>query len=307
MAVIGEAGESTGAAPAASTNEAPEADVIAPVAASAPVAAPTPAAGSADQSAADLRRTKSTPVVRKIAKEHGIDIAQVSGSGLDGRVTKKDILAFIESGAAAAAAAPAAPAQPAAASTAGVQVGIPMNPVSLYANDRTEPMSKMRRVISDRMIESKAYSAHVHTCFEIDYTRVDSLRRKYKARYAERGGKLTFTTFLAKAVINALGRHPIVNAAHDGQNVIYRGDINLGIAVALDWGLIVPVLKSADDLSMLALSKQIADKGERARTKKLSPDDWTDLLDHQSRCLRQSVGHADYTTAVGGDSGRRHD
>ena len=280
VAVIGEAGEATGSAPDTSTANAPEADASAPAVASAPApaAASTPAAGAGGQSAADLRRTKSTPVVRKIAKEHGIDIGQVSGSGLDGRVTKKDILAFIESGGAAAVAAPAAPAQPvAAAATAGVQLGIPMNPVSLYANDRTEPMSKMRRVISDRMIESKAYSAHVHTCFEIDYTRVDSLRRKYKTRYAERGGKLTFTTFLAKAVVSALGRHPIVNAAHDGQNVIYRGDINLGIAVALDWGLIVPVLKSADDLSMLALSKQIADKGERARTKKLSPDEVTGL------------------------------
>ena len=280
VAIIGEAGEATGSAPDTSTADAPEADASVPVAASAPApaAASTAAAGAGGQSAADLRRTKSTPVVRKIAKEHGIDIGQVSGSGLDGRVTKKDILAFIESGGAAAAAAPAAPTQPVApAATAGVQLGVPMNPVSLYANDRTEPMSKMRRVISDRMIESKAYSAHVHTCFEIDYTRVDSLRRKYKARYAERGGKLTFTTFLAKAVVSALGRHPIVNAAHDGQNVIYRGDINLGIAVALDWGLIVPVLKSADDLSMLALSKQIADKGERARTKKLSPDEVTGL------------------------------
>ena len=280
VAIIGEAGEATGSAPDTSTADAPEADASVPAVASAPApaAASTAAAGAGGQSAADLRRTKSTPVVRKIAKEHGIDIGQVSGSGLDGRVTKKDILAFIESGGAAAAAAPAAPTQPVApAATAGVQLGVPMNPVSLYANDRTEPMSKMRRVISDRMIESKAYSAHVHTCFEIDYTRVDSLRRKYKARYAERGGKLTFTTFLAKAVVSALGRHPIVNAAHDGQNVIYRGDINLGIAVALDWGLIVPVLKSADDLSMLALSKQIADKGERARTKKLSPDEVTGL------------------------------
>ena len=273
VAVIGEAGESAGAAtPAAATESAPAQD--APDAQSAPVIAPVSAQSAAGQSAADLRRTKSTPVVRKIAQEHGIDISQISGSGLDGRVTKKDILAFIDAGGASVAPAVTQVAQPAAAASgSGIQVGIPMTPVALYGNDRVEPMSKMRRVISDRMIESKAYSAHVHTCFEIDYTRVDTLRRKHKNAYAERGGRLTFTTFLAKAVVNALGRHPIVNAAHDGENVIYRGDINLGIAVALDWGLIVPVIKSADDYSMLALSKQIADKGERARTKKLAPDE----------------------------------
>ncbi|MEE2756478.1 MAG: dihydrolipoamide acetyltransferase family protein [Myxococcota bacterium] len=277
VAVIGEAGESAPAPSAASSADAAPAPQEAAVE---PAAGPAPAVAqsAAGQSAADLRRTKSTPVVRKIAQEHGIDIAQISGSGLDGRVTKKDILAFIDAGGASAAPAAVSSAPVAAASSgSGIQVGIPMSPVSLYGNDRIEPMSKMRRVISDRMIESKAYSAHVHTCFEIDYTRVDGLRRKYKSSYADRGGRLTFTTFLAKAVVNALGRHPIVNAAHDGENVIYRGDINLGIAVALDWGLIVPVIKSADDYSMLALSKHIADKGERARTKKLAPDEVSGL------------------------------
>ena len=127
------------------------------------------------------------------------------------------------------------------------------------------------------MIESKQYSAHVHTCFEVDYTHVDQLRRKHKNAYAERGGRLTFTTFLSKAVVSALQKHPIVNAAHDGQNVVYRGDINLGIAVALDWGLIVPVVKNADDLSLLGLSKQVADLGARARNKKLQPDEVSGL------------------------------
>ncbi len=223
--------------------------------------------------AAELRRVRSTPVVRRIAEEHGVDIARIGGTGLDGRVTKKDILAFIESGAAAPA--PAASARPAAPSApAGrVELGIPMIPVSVRENDTVEPMSGIRKATSDNMILSKHYSAHVHTCFEIDYTRVDQLRRKYKDQFAERGGKLTFTVFIAKAVVEALKAHPIVNAAHDGQNVVYRGSINLGIAVALDRGLMVPVIRDADDLSMLGLSKRIADLSDRARRKKLMPQE----------------------------------
>jgi len=267
VAVIGEAGESTGTpAPSEAAAAEPEAQ---DVAASPSTSTAGTSSTSAHASAAELRRIKSTPVVRKIAQANHINIGDVTGTGLDGRVTKKDILAFIDAGGAAA----AAPAM----STTTVQAGIPMKPVKPRENDRVEPMSKMRRVISDRMIESLAYSAHVHTCFEVDYSQIDSLRRKYKSTYAERGGRLTFTTFLAKATISALQRHPIINASHDGQNVVYRGDINLGIAVALDWGLIVPVIKSADDLSLLALSKQIADKGERARSKKLAPDEVSGL------------------------------
>jgi 2-oxoglutarate dehydrogenase E2 component (dihydrolipoamide succinyltransferase) len=123
------------------------------------------------------------------------------------------------------------------------------------------------------MIQSKQYSAHVHTCFEVDYTRVDALRRKYKNPYSERDAKLTFTTFIARATIKALQAYPIVNASHDGENIIHRGDINLGIAVAIENGLIVPVIQGADELSMLGLSKRIADLGERARGKKLKPED----------------------------------
>ncbi len=237
-----------------------------------------------EMSAAELRQTRSTPVVRKIADEHGVDIADVDGTGLDGRVTKKDILAYIDAGKHAQKAAPrqaerpAAPQQPQqprqqAPSDGKVTLGVPMNPVRMRDNDSYEPMSRMRRTISDRMIQSKQYSAHVHTCFEVDYGKVDALRRKYKKPYGERGAKLTFTTFLARAAVKALQQHPIVNAAHDGENIIYRGDINLGIAVAIEQGLIVPVIQSADELSMLGLSKRIADLGERARTKKLKPDD----------------------------------
>lgn len=287
VAVIGEAGESTGAsAPAAAAPEpepaAPAAPAAAPAAAAAPaVAAPAANTPAAEMTAAELRRTKSTPVVRKIAAEHGVDIRQIAGTGLDGRVTKKDILAFIASGGAAQAAAPqvAAPSAPAAtapsapAAAGSVALGIPKVAVNVGPNDSVEPMSRMRQVISDRMVESKAYSAHVHTCFEVDYGKVNALRKKYKQQYADRGGRLTFTTFLAKAAVNALRKFPIVNSAHDGENVVYRGDINLGIAVALDWGLIVPVVKNADQVSLLGLSQQIADLGERARSKKLKPDE----------------------------------
>jgi 2-oxoglutarate dehydrogenase E2 component (dihydrolipoamide succinyltransferase) len=135
----------------------------------------------------------------------------------------------------------------------------------------------MRRTISDRMIQSKSYSAHVHTCFEVDYTRVDALRRKHKAAYEARGAKLTFTAFLAKATVDALRAFPVINSSHDGENVTYRGNINLGIAVALDWGLLVPVVKNADDLNVLGLSRSINDLGDRARNKKLQPDDLAGL------------------------------
>ena len=274
VAVIGAEGES---APSGSDGSATaEEPAPAAAAAAAPVvaASATPAAASgdkADMSAAELRRIRSTPVVRKIAAEHGINIAQIQGSGLDGRVTKKDILAFIDAGGASA---PIASSPGASSPGAGrVEMGIPMVPVKVAAGDRVESMTAMRRTISDRMIESKAYSAHVHTCFEVDYTRVNELRKRFKGQYADRGSKLTFTTFLAKAAVSALQAYPIVNSAHDGANVVYRQAINLGIAVALDNGLLVPVVRNADEQSVLALGKSIADLGQRARTKKLMPNE----------------------------------
>ena len=264
VAVIGAAGEEPsgggGAAAPVAVAEAP--------AAAATAAAPPVAAGRsrADMTAAELRKVRSTPVVRKIAAEHGVDISAIAGSGLDGRVTKKDILAHIDSGAA----------RPVAGSgprVGRVDLGVPMIPVKLRPGDTTERMSGIRKATSDNMILSKHYSAHVHTCFELDYTRVDGLRRKHKAAFAERGGKLTFTVFLAKATVEALKAFPVVNGAHDGENVVYRGAIGLGIAVALDRGLLVPVIQSADDLSMLGLSKRIADLSTRSRSKKLMPQD----------------------------------
>lgn len=280
VAVIGAANEAAAQHPVAATPKseipgAPAPVPPAPAAAQEP-AHPVEAKAREDMTAAELRRTRSTPVVRKIAQEHGVDIAHVSGSGIDGRVTKKDILAYVETGPKAAPApAPAAkPAAPAARAPAGkVDLGVPGVPVAARERDRVEPMTAMRRTISDRMIQSKQYSAHVHTCFEVDYSRVALLRDKFKNRYAERGVKLTFTAFLAKATIDALKAFPIVNAAHDGESVTYRGDINLGIAVALDNGLLVPVIKNADELSLQGLARSINDLGERARTKKLMPQE----------------------------------
>lgn len=270
VAVLGVAGETAAAAPVAAPTAA------APVAASAPAAPATaPAANipKAEMTAAQLRQLRSTPVVRRIAAEHGIDIAAISGTGLDGRVTKGDIEAFIKAGGAAQAGSKPVAAAPTTPSAGRVELGIPKKAVKPRAADRVEKMSAMRRIISDRMVESKAYSAHVHTCFEVDYTRVDALRRKHKAAFAARGTKLTFTSFIAMATVDALRAFPIVNSSHDGENVVYRGDINLGIAVAVDWGLLVPVIKDADDLSMIGLSKRILDLGTRARIKKLMPNE----------------------------------
>ena len=286
---MGAAGEATGqsvAAVAVAVAQPTPGASSAVVAPAAPLALSKP---RSEMTAAELRQTRSTPVVRKIAEEHGISLRDVSGTGSDARVTKKDIEAFIASGqhSAVAAPPPVAVTGPAAAKApagrvelgvpVGVPVGVPRVAVTAGAADRVEGMTPMRRTISDRMIQSKHYSAHVHTCFEVDYGRVDALRRKYKDPYAERGTKLTFTAFLARATVDALRAFPIVNSSHDGESVTFRGDINLGIAVALDWGLLVPVVKQADEKSLLGLSKSINDLGDRARKKKLVPDDLAGL------------------------------
>ena len=287
---LGAAGEAVASAPAAPAPAAAAAPAAAPAAAApaaaAPAAAPVAEKPRAEMTAAELRQLRSTPVVRALVEQHGLDLRRIPGSGQDGRVTKRDVEAYLESGAAAAPApassapkpaAPAAPAAPARAPVGKVELGVPKIAVTAGVADRVEPMTPMRRTISDRMIQSKQYSAHVHTCFEVDYGRVDALRKKHKDAYAARGVKLTYTAFLAKAAVDALRAFPIVNASHDGENVTYRGDINLGIAVALDWGLLVPVVKQADEKSLLGLARGINDLGERARTKKLQPDDVSGL------------------------------
>jgi 2-oxoglutarate dehydrogenase E2 component (dihydrolipoamide succinyltransferase) len=267
---------STGA-PSAAAQRAPAASGP-PVAAAPSPSAPKPAAappptarppdrptapvgkgGDGQETAEDRLRKKSTPLVRKIAAEHQVDIATIPGSGFAGRVTKQDILGYIER---APAAAPPAP---------GTRHPPPA--VEPWPGDRVEPMSKIRKITADHMIMSRRVSAHVTSFFEVDYTRIAELRRKHKASYAERGANLTYLAFIAKACAENLRAHAVVNAAVSGDTIIYRRDINVGIAVALDWGLIVPVVKHADELSLVGLARAISDLGERARAKKLSPDE----------------------------------
>ncbi len=226
---------------------------------------------SGGQSAEELRRTKSSPLVRKIAQEHGVDIANLEGTGLSGRVTKNDILSFIESGSSAPAATrTAAPAASAAA--AAPQPAAP--PIKPAEGDRVEQMSVMRKKIADHMVQSRRTSAHVTTVYEIDMTRIAKLREQHKDSFAERTGtKLSYMPFIFQAVNNALRKFPIFNAQVSGDQIIYKRDINLGMAVALDWGLIVPVIKNADDLSISGLARTANDLADRARTKQLKPDE----------------------------------
>ena len=224
------------------------------------VAAPK---GDGAETAEERLRRKSTPLVRKIAAEHQVDIATIPGTGFAGRVTKQDILGYIER-APTAVVVPTAP-------TPGPQ---PLAPaVEPWPGDRVEPFSKIRKITADHMIMSRRVSAHVTSFFEVDYSRVAELRRKHKAAGAERGVNLTYLAFIAKACAENLRKHSVVNAAVSGDSIIYRQDVNIGIAVALDWGLIVPVVKRADELSLSGLARAISDLGERARTKKLSPDE----------------------------------
>jgi len=226
----------------------------------------------------ERRRTKSSPLVRKIAQENNVDISRLQGSGVSGRVTKNDILDYLQQPEAAAAPSPALASgneggHPAPAESA---VAAPRPPAMTFApgeGDRIEPLSMMRKKIAQHMVLSKQTSAHVTTVFEVDFTNIDKLRRRHKDAYAERGAKLTFLPFVIQAVVQGLREFPVINASMDESSVTYHRDLNIGIAVALEWGLIVPVVKNADEKNILGLSKSINDLGERARTKKLSPDD----------------------------------
>lgn len=222
-----------------------------------PAAAPAEAAG----------RQRSSPLVRKIAQEHGVNIGQIAGSGIGGRVTKHDILGFIEKGG-------PAPPQATQAPQAAVAARAPETPY-VPSSERVDvqPMTVMRRKIAEHMILSQRTSAHVYSVFEVDYTKVDQIRKAKRAEYEREGVKLTFTSFIAKVVVDCLRRHGVINASLDGDNVLYKKDINLGIAVALDNGLIVPVVKQAHEKNILGLSRAIADVADRARSKRLSPDE----------------------------------
>jgi pyruvate dehydrogenase E2 component (dihydrolipoamide acetyltransferase) len=220
--------------------------------------------------AEEMRRTKSSPLVRKIAEEHGIDIKQLEGTGTSGRVTKNDILSFIESGATSQRAPGGAPPQVAQSAQTPPQAPA----VKPAEGDRVEQMSVMRRKISEHMVLSRRTSAHVTTVYEVDMTRIAKLRDENRDAFLERTGtKLTFMPFIFKAVTDAIRKFPIFNSQVTGDQIIYKRDVNLGMAVALDRGLIVPVIKRADDLSISGLARAANDLADRARTKQLKPDE----------------------------------
>jgi pyruvate dehydrogenase E2 component (dihydrolipoamide acetyltransferase) len=248
-------------APAAEKKAAP-----APVSSTPPApSAPPPAPAAAEE---ESEQARSSPLVRKIARENNVDLSQVTGSGLGGRITKQDIMAFLERPQAAVPA-PAASASPVAAQAPSPK---PAPPAAIPGD--LVPMTQMRKIIAQRMIESRRTSAHVHCMFEVDMTRIVNLRNKAKTGFEQRNNaRLTFMPFFVRAAIIALQQFPIVNASMEGESVRYHRHVNVGIAVALDWGLIVPVLKNADELNFLGLQRGITDLGERARNKKLMPQD----------------------------------
>jgi pyruvate dehydrogenase E2 component (dihydrolipoamide acetyltransferase) len=223
-------------------------------------------------------RVRSSPLVRKIARENNLDLRQVQGTGSAGRITKEDILGYLAKGGAAAPP-PATPAAkpsvtaPAPAPAAAKPAAPPVAPVAM-PGDELVPLTRMRSIIAQRMVDSKRTSAHVHTVFKIDMSRIVRIREKEKSKYEQRNGvKLTYMPFLSRAVIATLRKMPIVNASMEGDAIRYHKNINLGIAVALDWGLIVPVIRQAEDKSFLGVARAIVDLAERARAKKLKPED----------------------------------
>jgi pyruvate dehydrogenase E2 component (dihydrolipoamide acetyltransferase) len=259
----------------------------APATASAPASEPravgdaTGGNGAAETVEERLKR-KSTPLVRRMAAEHNVDISTIPGTGLAGRVTKNDITSYIEAGAVGqrGGGAGASPAEPrvdravAAQQPRGPAAPLPAAAtVDPWEGDRVEPWSRIRKLTADHMVMSRRVSPHVNTVFEIDYTRIAQIRARQKKAYAERGVNLTYLAFITKVVADNLRKHPVLNSAVSGESTLLRRDINIGIAVALDWGLIVPVIKHTDELSLLGVARAINDLGERARTKKLSPDE----------------------------------
>jgi 2-oxoglutarate dehydrogenase E2 component (dihydrolipoamide succinyltransferase) len=310
VAMIGDAGAPAAAAPApapatepAAPEPAPAAAAPAPAAAApaapaAPAAAPEPAASApaapaatpsagAPASEEDRLRKFSSPLVRNIAAQEGVDLSTISGTGAHGRVTKDDILSVVEakkSGAAPPAPAPtAAPAAAPAATVPPAQAPVPAQrptggfSVAAYGpneNVEIEPMSKIRQITAAHMVYSKATSAHVTTVFHVDFSKIAKLRARAKDGFFKKEAtKLTYMPFIFKAVVNGLKMYKQVNASIDGTNIVYKKDINLGMAVDLGHGLIVPVIKKADQLSLVGLAKTANDLADRARTKKLKPEE----------------------------------
>lgn len=249
----------------------------APVAEPAVSGAPAPAAGPSGQ------RVRTSPLVRKIAQEHRVDLTRVQGTGLGGRVSKKDILLYLESvksgeSPQAAAIEPPPAVQPAPARGAAQAAAEPAAPpLDFRGPTQIVPMTPMRRQIAEHMVLSKHTSPHVATVFEVEMTRVAKALADHAAEFERRNGiKLTYTPFIIRAAVEALKQVPVVNASVEGGNVIYKRDVNIGVAVALETGLIVPVIKHADEKSFLGIARALGDLATRARSKRLGVDDVLD-------------------------------
>jgi 2-oxoglutarate dehydrogenase E2 component (dihydrolipoamide succinyltransferase) len=248
----------------------------------APVAGPT-AETKEEEAHEDEGRQRLSPLVRRIAKEHNVDLAALSGkgTGIDGRITKSDILSYIEQGEKKEAA--RGPAQPEPAERTAAKTEQPAEaappsaqPVTFTGEVERVPLTAMRKAIAEHMVMSRRTSAHVTTLFEVDCSRILKAKDKQQSEFERSGARLTVTPFFVQAAANALKRFPIVNSSLEGDTIIYKRPINIGIAVNLEWGLIVPVIKSADEKNLLGLAKAINDIGDRARNKKLTPDDVKD-------------------------------
>jgi pyruvate dehydrogenase E2 component (dihydrolipoyllysine-residue acetyltransferase) len=287
VATIGQAGEqpaapsslNTGAVRAAASTQS-QGDgqtAAAPMPATAQAtrpAAPPERRGRGEPTKDDLRRQKSSPLVRRIAREHNVDIGQIAGSGIGGRVTKDDILGHLETRPIQPPETVPAVAEPHASEFAkpAISAKLPALPLGGERVD-IQPMSIMRKKIAEHMVLSRRTSAHVHSVFQVNFSFIEKIRAAKKSDYERMGAKLTYMAFIAKAVIDAIRRHPVINASIDGDNIIYKKDVNLGIAVALENGLIVPVIRNADEKNLLGLSRAIADVATRARNKQLKPEE----------------------------------
>ena len=262
--------------------------LAAPTAPQPTAAVATEPAGARIESIEERIRQRSSPLVRKIAQEQGLDIREIEGTGIYNRVTKNDILSFLEnrkvtgapatgsvaSGPAAATAPSAPPAQVSQPARMPAAEAAPRPALAITDRDEVVPMTKIRKITAENMILSKRTSAHVTTVFQVDYTNIAKLRERHKDAFlAKNGVKLTYLPFIFRAAIQALKEFPQVNASIDGENIVYHKDIHLGMAVALDWGLIVPVIKHADEKSILGLARAAQDLAERARTKRLKPEE----------------------------------
>jgi pyruvate dehydrogenase E2 component (dihydrolipoamide acetyltransferase) len=296
VAVIDGAGSAAASAPAkaspaAAPAPAPAAAKPAAPAPAAPVAAPVGPVAAA--SSGSTERIHSSPLVRRLAKEHGVDLSAIEGTGAGGRITKEDIEAVIAGQSAPAAAsapiaaarpsvpppAPAPMAAPGASAVHGsqyapaLQIGVPRERI-YFGNYEVQPLSNMRQKIAEHMVASKHVSAHVYSVDEIDMTKIASIRAKAKEEFEKRyETKLTFMPFFVKAAVAGLRAYPTLNASLDGTNMVLHKEINIGMAVALDWGLIVPVIKNADEKNLLGIQRNLNDLAERARSKKLKPEE----------------------------------